>query len=106
MKRYLLLPLLLAACSQSPEERYYSLNGAITVTARAAEAYVDDCKAKPAENPCHEKLPKIRDGAKTLKTALAQSDRVFVTKDSQFYSLSQTVVENALKNLQALLEAK
>lgn len=107
MKKLLLLILLpLAACSylKTPEDKYYALNGAVIATVKVTKEYVKECKQQPQEHDCYDNLPKINSAAKALDTAIQQADKVFVTKDSQYYDLALSVSENALMNLQTLLK--
>jgi hypothetical protein len=110
MRKILLLAFLplLANCAlfksaDKPEERYYAINNAVVVVLRTADSYVSECKEKPIQDDCRTKFPAINKRVKELKEALSQTDKVFISKDSQFYELSLTVLQNALKNLQNLL---
>ena len=108
MRKFLLLCVLvplLSACAlikqaDTPEKRYYELNGAAVVVLRLADAYVKDCKVKNMNDPCYGRFPSIRTGAITLRASLDQADKVFITHDSEFYDMSLSVTENAVKNLQ------
>lgn len=106
MKKLLFIaPLLLAACGQTtPEAKYYSLDQSYQITLRTAIAYVDECKASTATNPCHGTLPKIKQALDVADAAFDQADKVFVTRDSKFYDLSLSAAENALNAIQLLLK--
>ncbi len=102
----LLCTLALAACShiETPEERYYATVSFVKATGEVAEVYVDACNKLPKDDPCRDKFPAINSGAKTLKTAMAEANRVFVTKDSPFYDLSLTAAQNAALHLRTVLK--
>ena len=39
-----------------------------------------------------------------MKQAMAQADRVFITKDSEYYDLSLSAAENAAMNLRRIIK--
>lgn|SRR4051812_642406 len=88
----------------TPQSRYFTVVGAVTATGKLVETYVDTCNTLGTAAPCRNKYPAINAGAKTLEAAMHQADKVFVTKDSQYYDLSLTAVENATNDLQNILK--
>lgn len=107
MKLTHLLPLLaLTACAafDTKEERYFAMVGFVKATGDIAEAYVDACRGRAEDHPCREKFPRINAAAKALKDASAQADRVFVSKDSEFYDASLTAAENAAMALRKIIK--
>ena len=98
--------LLLSACGmmQTPHDRYYAMIGFVTSTGGIVEKYVDYCRVQPATASCRDKFPKINEGAAAMKQAMAQADRVFITKDSEYYDLSLSAAENAAMNLRRIIK--
>lgn len=96
---------LLTACSylKTPEEKYYALAASVSASAKVATQYVKECKQEQDMHPCYDNIPKIHEAAKKLESAMNQTDKVFITKDSEYYDLSLTASENALAMLQKLL---
>lgn len=106
MRVLLILPMLiLAACSviNTPEERYYAANNGVVVVLRAVDSFVKDCKLQVPTDPCYAKFPAINKSVKVLKTAVAQGDKVFVTKDETYYDIAITTVESAVAQLRNIL---
>jgi len=96
---------LLTACSflKSPEEKYYALAASVSASAKVAAVYVTECKQELKSHPCYDNIPKIHDAAVRLDDSMTQTDKIFVTKDSDYYDLSITASENALAIMQKLL---
>lgn len=104
-KLYLLAILPLMACSSidTPDERYYAANNAVVVVLRATDSYIKECKKQVATDPCYAKFPALNKSVKTLSSALAQADKVFVTKDNAYYDLAISAVQNAIDEIRNIL---
>jgi hypothetical protein len=107
MRKLLILTaaLTLGACANldTPEEKYFATVAAVKAAGDAAETYVLACKEMPADHGCRDKFPAIHGGAKALKAASKQADKVFVEKSSTYYNLSFSAVDNAIMNLKRII---
>lgn len=108
MKYALVLILILSSCSslKTPEDKYLALTTSASIATSVAQNYVDDCKVKPKVDPCYRKFPAINTAAKATLKAKAQADRVFITKDSEYYDLSLSTLENTINDLTILITEK
>lgn len=109
MRLIYILPLIfLTACHvpQTPSERIITLAKLTTASAHVALTYTVECKQKAIDNPCRDNLPKIHKAADLIETTLEQAKSVFLTEDTRYYDLSETVVKNAVKELETLTGEK
>jgi len=99
---------LLTACHapQTPSERIISLAKLTTASAHVALTYTVKCKQKAIDDPCRDNLPKIHKAADLIETTLEQAKNVFLTEDARYYDLSETVVKNAVIELETLTGEK
>jgi hypothetical protein len=99
---------LLTACHvpQTPSERIVTLAKLTTASANLALTYTKNCKQKAFDDPCRDNLPKINKAADLIETTLEQAKSVFLTEDARYYDLSETVVKNAVKELESLTGEK
>jgi len=107
MKKLIVLSaLLLSACSvlSTPTDKYYAATQAVTAVGQATETFIDTCKTLPVTNSCYSKLPAIHTAAVTVQKSVKELDKVFVSGDSQYYDLSLSVTENAIKDLKKAME--
>lgn len=109
MKLIYILPLIcLTACHtpQTPQERIVTLAKLTTASAHVALTYTQNCKQKAIDDPCRDNLPRIHKAADLIETTLEQAKSVFLTEDARYYDLSETVVKNAVKELETLTGEK
>lgn len=105
MKKLLLaLPLALCACGtlDTPQAGYLASLEAATAATGFANSYMAECLKQPVTDPCYDRRDEIDRGVTLVEKARAQSKAVFETGNSKYYSLSMTVLENAVAHLNTL----
>lgn len=106
MKTILMLTLCVAAAgcaAKTPEDRYYAATNALIAVLKPVGEYAADCTPKPALDPCHARVEAVKPKLRSAKKILAETDKVFVTHDSEYYDLSLTTVQNLTKDLAAFV---